>query len=291
MKGFVAPLVPIAIIAVVLGILFWSPWDAHEREREITWIEAYAAWTARIDRELRRSRAVSPSACRARFDERVGPAPTSRLEATAVAARNRCRAAVDAAGWRNARWRVVSALIDGHAGRAATTREPGLSRIAASIADRKARVFCWLEGDWNRLAEHFASVRGDEFWVMGLADVVQGRIDLASTICDRLRAYERRIYPAPLTLQNLELAEALVVLAHEAEHLRVPEAPEAVVECYALQRVRGLIREGGRGRAYQDEIAGLALDIAYPNLPDEYRTNRCHDGGPLDLRPGSRVWP
>ena len=120
---------------------------------------------------------------------------------------------------------------------------------------------------------------------------MQGRIDLAPEVCERLRRYERRVFPAPLTLENLDLAEALVTLAHEAEHLRVPEASEADVECYALQRVRALVRRAERGRAYQAELAALATDLVYPYLPDEYRTGRCRDGGPLDLRPASRVWP
>ena len=29
----------------------------------------------------------------------------------------------------------------------------------------------------------------------------------------------------------------------------------------------------------------------YPNLPDEYRSGECRDGGQLDLRPQATAWP
>ncbi len=35
---------------------------------------------------------------------------------------------------------------------------------------------------------------------------------------------------------------------------------------------------------------GLALDVGYPNLPPEYRTDECRNGGPLDVRPETSVW-
>jgi hypothetical protein len=83
----------------------------------------------------------------------------------------------------------------------------------------------------------------------------------------------------------------LPVLAHEAEHIRQPFASEAVVECYALQRVRGMVRDAGHKARYQAELAGLALVVSYPDLPDDYRTQNCCSGGPYDLHPDSKTWP
>jgi hypothetical protein len=94
-----------------------------------------------------------------------------------------------------------------------------------------------------------------------------------------------------LNEESLGLAYALVVLAHEAEHLRSPDADEAAVECVAIQRVRDLVRDAGRGAAYQELMAGLAWEVGYPDMPPEYRTARCHDGSELDVRPDTDVWP
>jgi hypothetical protein len=94
-----------------------------------------------------------------------------------------------------------------------------------------------------------------------------------------------------VSTQAYTLAEALVLLAHEAEHLRTPDAEEDVVECHALQRVRGLVSDAGFGREYQSELALLAWDIGYPEQLEDYRTELCFDGGPLDLDRRSSAWP
>jgi hypothetical protein len=163
--------------------------------------------------------------------------------------------------------------------------------MAGSIAGEPARAYCWPERDWTPLAEQYRLVRGDEFWLLGHADPGRRRIDLAPEVCGPLDLFLRGELPPLLTLDSFELAQALVVLAHEAEHLRVPDAPEAVVECYALQRVRDLVRRAGADRAYEEEIVGLVVDVSYPRLSPEYRTTKCRNGGPLDLRPASDVWP
>jgi hypothetical protein len=35
----------------------------------------------------------------------------------------------------------------------------------------------------------------------------------------------------------------------------------------------------------------LVWELGYERLPEEYRTPDCRDGGPLDRRPGTSVWP
>jgi hypothetical protein len=127
--------------------------------------------------------------------------------------------------------------------------------------------------------------------VTGMAVPVSHRIDLSPEVCDPLRRFYKEGYGPSLSIESLELAEALVTLAHEAEHIREPFASEAVVECHGLQRVRGMVREAGRGRGYQEEMAGLAFTVGYPNLPDEYRIRSCRSGGPYDLHPNSKTWP
>ena len=125
----------------------------------------------------------------------------------------------------------------------------------------------------------------------GVADDERSRIDLEPGVCGALGRYVRRIRPPALSYENFALAEGLVVLAHQAEHLRDPSASEQEVECYAVQHVRPLLRTGGWGRFLQNEIALHGWDIAYTQLPPQYRTPDCRNGGPLDRNPDSAAWP
>jgi hypothetical protein len=188
-------------------------------------------------------------------------------------------------------WEVGGLLIDGHREEAVTTYEADLSRLAAGIAGREARTHCWAEGDWTRMAEQYELLNGGEFWVAGLAVPSRGRIDLAPEVCVPLLRFVREGYAPELSTETYDLSLALATFAHEAEHIRVPRASEAEVHCYALQRVRGLAREQGQGRGYQEEMALIAWELGYPYMPADYRTRRCRNGGPLDLRPGSNEWP
>jgi hypothetical protein len=270
----------IVLMAGLVGLFWWTPWDAEVREREHDWLAGLSQWT--LDYYERQE------PCERRLERDVRDPPTERLEAVLVAARRSCRPGQ----WGSVDWRIQGSLISTHRGRATTTPEPDLSRIAGSIAGRKARARCWSADDWARLSEQYAALVYDELWLAGLADPLSGRIDLSPVVCDELRRFlHDRQVPSLVSTQAYTLSEALVVLAHEAEHLRTPAAEEDVVECHALQRVRGLVREAGWGREYQSELALLAWDLGYPNQLDDYRTELCHDAGPLDLDPESRTWP
>jgi len=293
-KGALLSVLATAAIVAGLGALFaWSPWESRERERELAWLRTYVTWYEGLERELGWRVPVARAVCEERFDLGVGDAPTSRYERIAAEGRRSCRA-LDSddplAAWRDAYRRVTSRVLNLHFARADATYEADLSRIAASIAGTSARVLCWQDEQWAALAEQRAVV-DDDLWAIGLAHTERGRIDLAPEVCDPLRRFFRSRYSPLLNLESYALAEALVTLAHEAEHLRVPDAAENVVECYALQRVRGLVRDEGRGARYQAELAGLAWEVGYPRALPWYRTKRCFDGGPLDLDPRSSAWP
>jgi hypothetical protein len=279
MKGAVFTLLgAVALMGGLIALFSWSPWDSEQREREFAWVEALARW----------GESAPPASCEARFEADVGGAPTTRLQAVASMARTRCDELEEP---RFLRWEVAGVLIDGHRKDAVTTHEPDLSGIAAGIAGRGARIHCWSEGDWTPMAEQYSLLNSGEFWPAGLATPARSLIDLAPEVCDPLRRFVREGYAPWLSTETYDLSLALATLTHEAEHLRVPFASEAEVECYALQRVRALVRQAGKGRRYQDEMALIAWELGYPYLPPEYQTRRCRNGGPLDLRPGSSEWP
>jgi hypothetical protein len=64
-----------------------------------------------------------------------------------------------------------------------------------------------------------------------------------------------------------------------------------VAQCYALQtNVETAVRLGARPEEAA-AVAAFVLREVQPALPEAYRTRACHDGGPLDLRPGTSRWP
>jgi len=286
MKGaLLAVVATIAILGAVIGVSAWSPWGSDQHERESAWVEAMLAWSD-VDAWAGRRTAAEIRSCEARYDDKVGSPPSSRLEPVSRVARRGCRETVGFL-WDE----VADRLVMSHFREADTIVEADLSRIAGEVAGTRVRVNCWQEQDWGPFAEQYGLFNGDEFRLAGYATPSRGRIDLAPSVCDYLRRFFRSQYAPRLNLESLDLADALVTLAHEAEHLRTPSALEDVVECHALQRVRGIVRDAGRGRWYQREMAGLAWDVGYPHQAEDYRTEFCFDGGPLDLDRRSKTWP
>ena len=294
----------LALVSALVAAFAWAPWESRTREHEQEWLRGYVAWNAEIDRALESGLNPAAVGCEQRLRTLAGASPP-RLARAMDAALEECRAlrrsvVDDPAGqlpadviqrWSALRSRVAAELVDARAASARLRRVPLLAERAAPLAERKPRVLCWPDSDWRELNEDWAQLRTDEFWAAGFADLEHGRIHLAPEVCDPLQRFFGGNSAPNLNIESFELAEALVTLAHEAEHLRSPRAPEADVECVAIQRVRDLVRDAGRARSYADLMTGLAWDVGYPDMPPEYRTTRCRDGSRLDVRPGSTVWP
>jgi len=195
-------------------------------------------------------------------------------------------------GWRNGKADVVRALIDAHDDLPPPRRRRDVSDIASSSVGVRPDVYCWQPAGWAPFSELYAIVRGgEEASLKGIADSARNRIDLDPGVCGALRLYLRRMRPTPLSYENFEIAEALVVLTHQAEHLKAPSASEAEVECYAVQHVRPLVRAAGWRAEYATELALQAWELSYQRLPQAFRTSACRDGGPLDRNPRSSAWP
>jgi hypothetical protein len=233
---------------------------------------------------------VSRTACEAGYDDEVGSPPKERLRSVSDAARRRCTRP-SRARWRESEADVVRALVLVHGKLQPPRRRPDFAEIARASVGVSANVYCWQPEAWVALSEHYAIVRGgEEASLKDIADPRTNRIDLDPGVCAALGRYLRRERPSPVTYQNFELAEALVVLTHGAEHLKAPSAPETAVECYANQHVRPLVREAW-GSSFANEIALHAWDIGYRALPPQFRSTDCRNGGRLDRNPGSSAWP
>lgn len=291
--------VGVAGAAAVVVVFQREPW-VSEREREREWIRGYVEWRAAVEAEIIDGTLDEP--CAVSLDRRAGSAPTERTRAARRAAVDACvelrntvevdELTIALEYWEDRHVGIAGDLWDGLAVSASPTSTPGLAaRVAPIAGPRRPQVLCWPEDGWRDLQAEYQLLQRDEFWLAGYADPQRSQIHLDPAACAPLRRFFGTSYTPFGNDQSFQLAEALVVLAHEAEHLRSPQASEAEVECVALQRVRGLVTAAGRSSAYAEEIAGLAFDASYPLQDVDYRTSECVDGGPLDLNPDTDLWP
>jgi len=170
--------------------------------------------------------------------------------------------------------------------------DPRLGRVVTRLAHRHIEARCWSEDDWIRVnVEVSATSPKLDYWVVGIADSA-GRVHFRGDICQTLARFFGSTYTPSLNIDRAALATALVVLAHEAEHEYDNfSRSEAAVECFAVQHVRGLVRQAGRSKAFAADIASYAWDVSYLRGDPIYGTARCRNRGPLDLHPSSDVWP
>jgi hypothetical protein len=285
--GLVAALGAAALMASLIALFAWSPW---EEPTEVEWLGTYRAWSDGIESALGTGFEMPRAMCESTYDDEVGDPPTERLDPVSSAARRGC-ARLSAAGWREAEEDVVRALMSVHDELVPPRQRRDLAELAGSSVGVQPTAYCWSPESWAPFAEHYALVRGgEEVSLRGVADTARRRIDLDPGVCAALHRYLHRIRPIPLSYQNLELAQSLAVLTHQAERLRAPLASEADLECYAVQHVRPLVRAAW-GRAFAAEIARHAWELSYTRLPPQFRTSACRDGGPLDRHPASSAWP
>jgi hypothetical protein len=164
--------------------------------------------------------------------------------------------------------------------------EPRLSRIGSSLVGEKIEVRCWSDRDWRQLIEDrdegsapvFAGMAGEG-----------GPVDLAPEACTPLVEFTYERLPEDDRV-TVALAYAIGVLAHELEHVH-GEMDEPTAECHGLQRLAGVARKLGLSAAEARRLARTYWREIYPDSDRAYRSPDCRDGGALDLRRRSSVWP
>ncbi len=112
------------------------------------------------------------------------------------------------------------------------------------------------------------------------------RAFLSYQACERLAAWWRSDHQNP----PMEQIQAVHTVSHEAVHL-TGILNEARTECLAVQQdARTTVSLGAtpeQGRA----LAEAYWRLAYPRMPDPYRSSACGPDGPWDLTPGDGLWP
>jgi len=164
-----------------------------------------------------------------------------------------------------------------------------LGGIASELAGRPVRVRC------PSFLSSLVRVRTEGGYVKFGADgLPPDAADLSPETCRALRHLDRFDFSCvargDCTFKQFKAAWAPHTLAHESFHLR-GFASEAVTECYALQNTALVATRLGVAPATARQLQTWVYVEGYPNEPDEYRADECHDGGALDLRPQSHTWP
>ena len=172
--------------------------------------------------------------------------------------------------------------------------ESRLADVATAIGRRHVHVHC--QGVAGSLVDVSSEAGSVQFDASGIpADTT----DLKRPICNALKRFPRDVRGARYrcVLANAECPQriwedvlAVHTLAHETWHLHGVRS-ESIAECYALQTTAQAATLLGADTAAAEATAGYALTHLYPELPDEYRTGDCGNGGPLDLRPADPSWP
>jgi len=292
-----------------------------DRQTQSGTARAEAAWLDGIDDWLSSGVRGSSSGCRSSFFDRVGPAPSPglrRLEALAGTLCDRIerwrsderkalttgdddlylksRRELDAV---DAAYREVDDFLAAYrpgigpqklrriaAATGESRIEPTFSKVAQALSRTRVRVRCWSKADWPRLAERFQGA-DSTFDLLGYADDEAERIDLAPSVCRPLAdfAYGAR------KPDELDLADAVETLAHEATHIGpTPMSEEDMVECYALQHMRIAAVRLGASHALAARLSHLYWHAIYPTLPPQYRSAACRENGSLDLHVPGAPW-
>ena len=162
----------------------------------------------------------------------------------------------------------------------AQSAEARFGKVASAIARRDVGVRCQgVFGHLVDIGQELGTVQFDEEGEP--ADVTHLKRDA----CKWLKEYEKG--DKRVTYNS---AVAVNVLAHEAIHLR-GWPNEALTECYAMQHSAKVARMLGASPERAQALSEFYWNVVYPDMPDEYRTPDCVDGGRLDLHKNSDVWP
>jgi hypothetical protein len=164
-----------------------------------------------------------------------------------------------------------------------------LAAVASELAGRHVSVHC--PGFLSGLVDTHGEPGRVQFDESGRpAD----HTELSPDTCKSLRHLDRVDFTCidrdDCGYAQFKAAWAAHTLAHEAFHLRGFQ-DEGVTECYALQNTAFVAERLGVTSELAKQVQQWVYRDGYPNEPEDYHSANCYDGGPLDLRRDSPVFP
>ena len=257
---------------------------------ELGWVREYSDWTIDVYDEEFDSRPGRDlvEECRERLAE-VGPPPADRLEPAWERSAAVCPLLSQAGSVRRAKDVVEGAddlvlpfFMDSRElplraePTAASRADLRLAGIASKEADIAQEVRCWSDADWRRV------VREDNAWevesddpdeLYGWQDSDTDRIHMRLGQCNLLH----RIGPEDVLSwdrdDQLEAADSLTTFVHEIQHLVLPDADEAEVECAAAAELSRFARRLGATSDEATLLARLYVTDLREELDPEYRAD------------------
>ena len=160
---------------------------------------------------------------------------------------------------------------------------------------RHRQVMTTLEAAAGEIAHHPVEVRCASIvsthtelgWVQFNEDGDPAHsTEIAHSVCGDLSDYIHGDQANPTRDQVI----AVHVLAHEAEHLS-GFTGEADAECYSVQVTAHVAERLGATPRQASALAARYWDEMYPDVPSDYQSDQCHDGGTLDLNRRDANWP
>jgi hypothetical protein len=257
---------------------------------ELGWIRSYSAWTIAIYNDEARAGPRLVRECRERHEE-LGPTPTDRLRPAADLAVGICPFLAEEGTRRRALDTIDAAddllrpllrdeqPLELRAGVTDGSRaDTAFSAFATETVERPVEVRCWSTREWRRVVDEEnawtnSSDDAEELygWADDGSDRIQMRLDQCNTI-SRLRDKGARARPQA---DRLEAANSLGTLAHEVQHLVLPDAGEARVECAGMRSLPSVAERLGLDRASAVALAELYRTEIYPDQPKEYIAGGC----------------
>jgi hypothetical protein len=174
-----------------------------------------------------------------------------------------------------------------------TREDPRLAGVASVLAGRRARVRCWSRSDWKErtsdLERRFPTVDLAGPWRAHTVPYSVPVVEFSPEICAALTALADGA-PVRSSESPEAFAWALSSLAHEAVHAS-GVLREAEAECYGIQSIRRASMLLGRTSAEGQYLAALYWKRWYRWHDRAYRSAECRNGGRLDVRRATNVWP
>jgi hypothetical protein len=161
--------------------------------------------------------------------------------------------------------------------------------VDAVARKRDSVVWCWSTADWKLRRDPW---RGRvRVWSGPWGGYTfAGAVQLAPNECAVLKLLRTSRSPVWKWKHPEGLAWSAYVLAHESVHVAGYRS-EKKATCWGLQRVEELARALERTKEEGRYLANLAWKTWYPRARPSYRSRECRNGGRLDLRPNSDIWP